>query len=93
MCNCKNVEIGSYDNQVIRLSWWNNKEICIDKCIVDEIELLWDNEIRTEGCCCGHNKLKAMINVHEGHHQRMINLGYKFWINIHDTICYEPKSC
>ena len=72
MCNCKNVELWSYDNQVyvpmdelpqhMRAYWLyrrgldHDKWICIDKCVEQIIWDLWDNGITTTGCCCGHNK-------------------------------------
>lgn len=72
MCDCVNVEIGSYANQVElprpqhmmgdrdSLQEWT---ICIDKCLVDEIKALWAAGIWTTGCCCGHNKLNGYIGV------------------------------
>lgn len=92
MCNCENVKIGSYDNQVTLNSWWNNGQISIDKCLVNEILFLWSNKIQTTGCCCGHNKVKPMINVIESDHKNMVKLGYKFSINQFGTNCYKPKS-
>ena len=47
--------------------------------------------IQTTGCCCGHNKVKPMINVIPDHHEKMIALGYKYFINRFDVICYKPK--
>ena len=31
------------------------KDVMIDACIKDEIQLLWDNSISTLSSCCGHN--------------------------------------
>jgi len=92
MCKCVNVEIGSYSNQVKMKTWWNNEIICVDKCLSGEVISLWDNKIHTAGCCCGHNKIKPMINVLPEYHNKMIKLGYKYWINEHKVICYKPKS-
>ena len=92
MCNCENVEIGSYDNQVQMKAWWNNKIICVDECLWKEIHFLWDEKVQTTGCCCGHNKLKPMINVTPEHHNKMVELGYKSWVNKHGVICYKPMS-
>lgn len=93
MCNCKNTEIGSYDNQVelevpkdIMLRY-NNPEnnirntVCIDKCLVDEIKKLWSEGIITTGCCCGHNKQKGYIGVKEEYISKMVSLGYKVRFN------------
>jgi hypothetical protein len=31
-----------------------NREVCIDSCIVEQIKCLWESGIETLGCCCGH---------------------------------------
>ena len=85
MCNCINVEIGSYSNQEIveRPSFLKgvnlneSDKIGIDKCLLEEIKYLWSQEIRTTGCCCGHNKVQPYIGVIQGDIQKMIDLGYK----------------
>lgn len=92
MCNCANIDIGSYRNQVNLQNWWNNEFISIDKCIHDEILFLWSKKIQTTGCCCGHNKINPMINVSPKYHNKMIKLGYKFWINKFGVKCYIAKS-
>ena len=86
MCNCVNVKIGSYDNQVelIRPLYMlgrtegssNPLTICIDKCIVDEIQYLWKMGIRTTGCCCGHNIQEGYIGVIKDDIKIMDGLGY-----------------
>jgi len=91
-CNCNNIDIGTYKNQTKIKNWWNNKIISIDTCLKDEILFLWDNKIITKGCCCGHNKLKPMINVDKEYHKDMLNLDYNFWINEYGVYCYEPKT-
>lgn len=92
MCNCENVEIQTYINQVTLLNPFNNRYIGVDKCLADEICELWDNGIETTGCCCGHNKFRPMININDKYHHDMVQLGYKFWINEFEVLCYEPKS-
>lgn len=91
MCDCKDVKIGSYDNQVILCSWWG-ESVCIDACLKDEILWLWNKGILTTGCCCGHNIERPMINVVKEHHCKMIELDYEQWENEHGVICYAPKS-
>jgi hypothetical protein len=91
MCNCKNIEIGSYDNQDWLINWWNFKKIYIDKCLITEMYFLWSKKIRTTGCCCGHNKKKPYINVIESDHEKMVNLNYENWTNEFNVICYKPK--
>lgn len=104
MCNCVNVEIGSYDNQIelVRPEFmlgdrdpthlWS---ICVDACLVVEIASLWKRGIWTTGCCCGHNKIDGMINVIEECVPSMKALGYDVQPNPHrpeaeDT--FYPKS-
>lgn len=70
MCNCKNIEIGSYDNQVElpappHIIEWAKKTnfslggdrltVCIDRCLEKEIKALWYEGITTTNSCCGHN--------------------------------------
>ena len=33
-----------------------NKTISVDRCIADQIKMLWEYGIETTGCCCGHGK-------------------------------------
>ena len=62
MCNCINIEFGSYDNQIElpRPPHMPSKRgintICIDACLKGEMLHLWALGIVTTGCCCGHNK-------------------------------------
>ena len=88
MCKCKNVELGSYDNQIEleAPSHMKNRQIgscmtigeiiCVDKCIADEVQSLWDKGITTVGCCCGHNKIYSYIKVDTPDIQKMFDLGY-----------------
>lgn len=92
MCNCINVEIGSYSNQVELPSPWNSKSICVDKCLEEEIKFLWSKGIITTGCCCGHNKVEPMINVSESSEDKMIGLGYNFTISQFETKSFVPKT-
>ena len=65
MCDCINVEMGSYDNQIllgiypVMREYYHNRVsaglspygISVDKCVADEVTDLWNNGIRTMGCC------------------------------------------
>lgn len=93
MCNCVNVKIGSYDNQIMvdrprcmigRAEGSSNNKICLDKCISEEIQYLWSLGIRTTGCCCGHSIKKGYIGVIEEDIEFMKKLGYKVEINKQD---------
>jgi len=89
MCKCINVKTGSYDNQVVLKApdHMANRDIgscmtaretfCIDKCIAEEVQSLWDLGITTVGCCCGHNKPIGYIQVIQEDINQMIELGYE----------------
>ena len=74
-CNCVNVNIGEYTNQVVIVIpdsvkiYINDitnsirRKVGIDKCIAYEIISLWDRGISTTGCCCGHNKKNGYIEI------------------------------
>ena len=94
MCNCNNIEIGSYNNQICidipshmedyknyRLSKNLKPVICIDNCILKEIQYLWNLGIKTTGCCCGHNILDGFISVVDEDIPKMKQLGYEVRVN------------
>lgn len=79
MCDCINIHIGTYDNQI----WVHapahmpkSNGYCLDTCIAEEVMLLWLLGITTTGCCCGHNKLPGYIGVSDDDIHRMEELGY-----------------
>lgn len=97
MCDCKNVEIGSYSNVVNLVPFWKSKHkfICVDKCLATEIKELWKLGIITTGCCCGHNKEKGFIGVEWGAIPRMKKLGYEVAYNSsrpNDEDSFIPKT-
>lgn len=53
---------------------------CIDPCIMEEIQYLWDAGILTHGCCCGHNdpdpRVFPFVNVADENIQQMLDMGY-----------------
>lgn len=51
--------------------------VCVDSCIVEAIEQLWDRGIETTGCCCGHNIERAWVSVHPDDYIPMFELGYE----------------
>jgi len=99
MCNCINVKMGSYDNQIIvdrpkcmvgRTEGSSNPDkLCLDKCIAEEVQYLWSLGIRTTGCCCGHNIQGGYIGVIEKDIKFMKKLGYKV---LNDVSNFIPKS-
>jgi len=66
------IEKEVYDRYKVR------KTVCIDPCIIDEIQMLWDKGILTMGCCCGHNNPKwhPFVNVADEHIDQMLAMGY-----------------
>ena len=91
MCNCIDVEIGSFDNQLllgyypVMRQYRDNRVkaglsgdgIPVDTCIVDQVVELWKTGVRTYGCCCGHNKLPGFINVDPEDFTKALALGYE----------------
>lgn len=43
--------------EVILMPPFQDKTVCIDACIAEAIETLWDNGIVTRGSCCGHGQI------------------------------------
>ena len=92
-CNCVDVQIGSYDNQVtVRIPDnidipYNSPErplretVCLDVCIAGEIKSLWARGIVTTGCCCGHNRTIGYVGVAPEHIPQMKALGYRVILN------------
>lgn len=103
-CNCRNVSCGSYDNTIIlgyypcMYEYRDNRSkaglpsngIQVDKCIVDQVVFLWENNIRTLGSCCGHNRTQGFINVYPEDYDKALSLGFKPYqfedINRKDTV-------
>lgn len=98
MCKCKNVDFGSYDNQVMveaPHAIGFGRPVCLDTCIAEEVMDLWRRGITTTGCCCGHNKTEGYIGVMPDDIQRMEELGYKVAYNEirpEDDDSFLPKS-
>lgn len=56
------------------------EEVCVDKCLEDEIKYLWSNYIVTLGCCCGHGRNLGFIQVADGYIDKMRSMGYQNYI-------------
>lgn len=101
-CYCQNVEVGSYDNQVelprpphMPAPANAATTICIDACLEDEIQALWQRGITTTGCCCGHNRLPGYIGVIDADIPIMKALGYRVRPNEcrpHHEDSFYPKQ-
>lgn len=48
-----------------RWSCRSNRLVSVDACLADTIRLLWDCNVLTLGCCCGHGKRWPSIVIHE----------------------------
>ena len=104
MCNCKDIKMGSYDNQIMvdrpkcmlgRTEGTRSNKICLDKCIAEEVQYLWSLGIRTTGCCCGHNIQEGYIGVIDKDILIMKKVGYKIHFNendLSDERNFIPKS-
>lgn len=72
-----------------------SKTVAIDKCLLSEVVSLWEQGIKTTGCCCGHSKQGAFIGVKEEFIPRMKELGYKVRLNAcrpDDEDSFVPKT-
>ena len=50
--------------------------LCLDRCIVVEIQQLWKRGVVTYGSCCGHHFHPGMFNVNQDDVERMKAWGY-----------------
>ena len=57
------------------------KLVSIDKCLLPEIISLWEQGIKTTGCCCGHGKSDPFIEVSKEDILKMKELGYTVQFN------------
>lgn len=68
----------------------------IDKCLIHEIIHLWEQGIKTTGCCCGHGDItKAYIQVQKECILKMKELGYVEHFNINHPLAddyFIPKT-
>lgn len=75
-CNCVNIEVGSFDNQVEITHPNLSHPIMVDKCIAEEIKELLDHGVKTMASCCGYNKTIPSIMVAPESVKLMERLGY-----------------
>ena len=100
MCDCVNVQMGSFDNSVlmgyypVMRQYRDNRVaeglsgdgIFIDRCLVDEVVALWKAGVRTYGQCCGHNLpgVRPMINIGYVDMEKALSLGYEVYLFTND---------
>lgn len=105
---CSEILFGSYDcGYNIMLPYYvtdptdkehrkQTKMVCIDKCLLPEILSLWEDGIKTTGCCCGHgDKSMAFIGVKEEYIPKMKAMGYVVQYNEcrpNDEDSFIPKT-
>ena len=72
------------------------KPICVDTCLQHEVhELIFKHNVNTIGCCCGHGKKEAYIQVSPQSVQKMHDLGYEplpEQENGQGKWCFKPKT-
>ncbi|MBP5461208.1 MAG: hypothetical protein J6Y20_03690 [Lachnospiraceae bacterium] len=70
--------------------------ICVDTCLQHEIyELRKIHNVNTIGCCCGHGRKQAYIQVSPQFVQKMHELGYEQLPEQEDgqgKWCFKPKT-
>lgn len=95
---CVDSPIGEYKCQVeIRFSAQSErKPFSVDTCLQHEIhELIFKQGVNTIGCCCGHGRKQAYIQVSPQSVQKMHDLGYDPLPEREDgqgKWCFKPKT-
>ena len=106
--NCNDVKFGTYECSysimlpyLCKFPWEDDsklqsKTVPIDKCLLPEILQLWEQGIKTTGCCCGHgNTNMAYIGVIFEDINRMKSMGYTVALNPcrpNDEDSFYPKT-
>jgi len=82
---CTEVEFGTFQcAYCIDLPYLvdgRRKNVAIDKCLLPEVLKLWEQGIKTTGCCCGHGREEPYIGVDFGDIEKMKSLGYRVQYN------------
>ena len=99
---CNKAKIGTYDCVYCIMPPFETgcfekkfKFVSIDKCLLREILDLWEQGIKTTGCCCGHGTTEAYIGVEFEDIDKMKALGYKIQYNPsrpNDEDSFYPKT-
>lgn len=105
---CSDIHFGTYDcvynimlPYKVKFPWEDDsqlttKTVAIDKCLLPEILSLWEQGIKTTGCCCGHGQSsKAFIGVKPEFIPRMKELEYTVYYNScrpNDEDSFIPKT-
>lgn len=93
-CDAKSYRCGTYTHPMVVLNvpdvysrilyrkgytTQRRKQVAVDECLADEIQVLWYQGIVTLSCCCGHNirKFQPYIAVDTDSVDTMLKLGYR----------------
>lgn len=78
------LELPAGSERTRRIAAGLSSQVAIDPCIADQIKALWILGIETLGCCCGHNKLPAFVDVQKEDFELMHSMGFeKIPVNEH----------
>lgn len=78
-CTCDNVGFGTYANTIhvhAPAHMPKDNGYILDRCIAEEVMILWILGITTTGCCCGHQIQDGYIGVIDDDIPRMKQWGY-----------------
>jgi hypothetical protein len=58
--NLQHPENGTPERILVTPEWapTDRKTVCVDECIADAVQAIWDAGVWTLGSCCGHNNLE-----------------------------------
>ncbi|MFA6974022.1 MAG: hypothetical protein WC238_04785 [Parcubacteria group bacterium] len=77
MCNCIDINLGTYKAAIPMWFDLRKRVVDIDVCLALEIKNLWWMGIYTIESCCGHNKVDGYIAVDDSCIIHMLDLGYQ----------------
>jgi len=81
-CNCKSYNLttlgGEKESVVLDFPFTEGKTVCIDACIAEEIQKMWQYGFITSGSCCGHNKNSPSVIVDQSQSKE-----HREWIDQH----------
>lgn len=86
-------EVGTYECCVYAFAD-GDKDVYVDRCLLEEIKGLVELGVVTLGCCCGHGKMPGYIQVDCDYQSisKMYELGYKRLWNQFGSIAFLPKT-
>lgn len=84
-------EIGTYKCCVYAFTD-NDKDVYVDKCLLEEIKGLIDLGVVTLGCCCGHGEKPGYIQVDCKSIPKMRELDYEGSLNQFGVTTFLPKT-